>query len=723
MPKNRIIKFILLVVFLLWTGPFIAFYPIEDIDPDTAYHLGRVQKATHTYPRVDSYDLNSHFPSGNRTHWPNTYTVLLATIKLIAGQNGLSWIPVIAGVLCWFLIFRAIRQSNDSHWLSIVGFGYIFLAPEAYQSFIYGTLDHHWVSQLAFALMLPHVLGQSGKRLSIVGVTLALLGTPESLVLVSLYLGLRFFQRLVHSKDISNSVGYWELIGVPVIAFIVYCLHFCLDVNPLPFFSFSPRYQTLFQPLWFLSLGCLGHLGIYIFSWILNSQTRIRVSTKNIALGMACLAFVGLILYGLVHLEALSPFMERLAGSEERVLVNEEFSPLFYPTFQRSPNFYKLYLVIIVTLLWATVKKVIIPSFGIIVILLLILGLSEMRFLCMLCPVVPLALHPLTQWLFDSLKNTSLSLVPRGAIFALPFAVFYLFLTPISISQYLSRKNPRANKVHVLHELKKGRSRLDLNYAEGKGIAGPWSFGHHLNYWYGMGAVMDPFNFPTSISRPIRDLYHQKSIKEVRKSIEQYQVDYLLMVWGYQAFYDLRPPLKSDVKWANVLGRRIPIVNQEMQGFPLLRSIYDLNTLNFELGFEEVFSSKLRRPLPLSSEKGEIELKSVPLVQLFRKMKVAIIKGRLPEGDESLSVEYIIRHRGARESQKLVYPVECSPEGDFYLEASFCAPFQYEGFSVESGYRLTTLNFESIIEVPRNDENGPAQISAVWRKRHDKDSN
>jgi len=105
-------------------------------------------------------------------------------------------------------------------------------------------------------------------------------------------------------------------------------------------------------------------------------------------------------------------------------------------------------------------------------------------------------------------------------------------------------------------------------------------------------------------------------------------------------------------------------------------------------------------------------------VQLFRKTKVATIRGQVPAGEESLTIDYTVRRRGARESQNLIHHVACGENGDFCVEVSFLAPYRYEGFTVESGYRLRTSNYEFLFEVPSKGKDSPIEILAVWRRRN-----
>jgi hypothetical protein len=712
---------ICLCLFLAWAGPFWGQKSVESIDPDAVYHRIRIDSCLAHYPLVDSFDIKSHYPTGNTIHWPNTYTSFLATLQKIFGPKACTWTPVVGGLLCWLLFFFVLFREGKTHWIALPFIAIMLLSHEASNNFRVGTFDHHWAVQLALLLMSFTLLGMS-RKYTIAGMAIAFLSSPESIIFVSIYLGLQVLRDiLLHDSHHRKSFILFYFSAF-FIASGTYILHYLLTVSPPSFFTLDLRIQSLFQPVWFLFLGVFATIGHMFFtshiehwkgfrsllSTFFTTKSNLLIPLGILVMGMWLLFFFFVMDGGL--------YLNRLSGLD-RLRVTEELSPFMYPTLLKTPLHYKLYFLIITGLLGTVLIGKIQKTEALLFLLLLLFGMREFRNLRIISPIVLLLLAyitpPLYEWMWEKKFSPSIK-------FFIPLSLFLLFLFGLipAIGVRIRLIDPISRKREVYRELKTCYQKHPEIAASPKlrGILAPWSYGHLLHYYFSLGAIVDPFNFPTPIKTTLKDIYLSDSPTATVAALDKYNADYLLFVWGENNFYSVKPKSISPIRRVSVDGQSITVLNRELCAFPLLLGETDLNIENFELGYVTIHNSQILKPVAIGLGGNKFITGAVPLIQLYKKNTAGRISGLMPASTSCVEVIYEVersRNDGReKEIQYLSHCIDVQGDGSFCFEVSHWAPGNYSTFRIVSGYTLRIPGFTAYVEIPHSPV--PREITPDW---------
>jgi len=173
-PKDNIIQILLLLIFATimffirtipihhlvftdWPGEYGKF--VNFAADDAVYHMRLVHNTIHHFPWRVFFDPFTHFPFGNQIHFGPLFTLIIATISLIAGLGHPTpeliniigaYIPVIMGILCLIPVYFIARRLFGKTAAIITAFILTFLPGEFLQRSSLGFTDHH-VAEVLFS--------------------------------------------------------------------------------------------------------------------------------------------------------------------------------------------------------------------------------------------------------------------------------------------------------------------------------------------------------------------------------------------------------------------------------------------------------------------------------------------------------------------------------------------------------------------------------------------
>ena len=263
---HRILLASLVVLALLWRLPSAEFeWRAAQCDPDSLFHLHRVDRCLLHYPKVESIDPYSHYPVGWRIHWMAPLTLTYASIAQLVGihdgnldglTSALSWIPPLLGCLAVLLGAAVARSFADDEWLALAAAALIALDANCVRPFKYGFIDHHLYGQVAVLLL---VLARLRRRLVvwILGLALFYAMTPEATFYVAWLLGLLGASQAFGGSDgAAPAERRWQWFASPAIVAVgVLALQRSLESVPVPLGSLSWFYFSAVHPLFIAGIS------------------------------------------------------------------------------------------------------------------------------------------------------------------------------------------------------------------------------------------------------------------------------------------------------------------------------------------------------------------------------------------------------------------------------------------------------------------------------------
>jgi asparagine N-glycosylation enzyme membrane subunit Stt3 len=541
-------------------------------DPDSLFHLHRVDRCLVHYPKVESIDPYSHYPVGWRIHWMAPLTWVYASVARLTGvrdgdldglTTSLSWIPPILGCLSVLLGAAVARCYADDDRLALAAAGLIAFDANCVRPFQYGFIDHHLYGQVA---MLVLVLARLRRRLTlwIVGLALFYAMTPEATFYVALLTGLMGASEALGGALATGPIGKrWPWFLSPaIVAGAVLALQRSLETVPAPLGSFSWFYFSALHPLFIAGVGVVAGSGGDFFPS--SGESRGRRLASLISLGGA---LIGLALLSAAMPGALSEILDKVLKGDRLFVSEEQFAlgalwgaPWIRLVFGCGVlSAFRLGIAV-----WRREPPdrcfawmVLVSAF--------LLGFLQFRFLYILSSLQMIGVAVL---LTSAMKL--ISELPRFSSLTLrllPWAlavVFFLssFVTQNILPHGASQGDPCKDLLPVLDEVAGWLSShrpLPAGVEDDSaafGVISPWPFGHYLHVFGGVPVVTDPFNYEYAPGRPmlgvLREIWWCRTVPELSSVMRRYRARYLVLM---APAYDIAKIAAPDSPHANELIR------------------------------------------------------------------------------------------------------------------------------------------------------------------------
>ncbi len=558
---------------LLWRLPSAEFeWRAAQCDPDSLFHLHRVDRCLLHYPKVESIDPYSHYPVGWRIHWMAPLTLTYASIAQLVGihdgdldglTSALSWIPPLLGCLAVLLGAAVARSFADDEWLALAAAALIALDANCVRPFKYGFIDHHLYGQVAVLLL---VLARLRRRLVvwILGLALFYAMTPEATFYVAWLLGLLGASQAFGGSDgAAPAERRWQWFASPAIVAVgVLALQRSLESVPVPLGSLSWFYFSAVHPLFIAGIGiAAGSAGSY-FSGL--RESRERRLTSLIALGVA---LVGLALLSAAMPRVVSEVSDKILKGDRLYVSEEQFAlgalwgaPWIRLVFSCAIlSAFRLGIAI-----WRRESSdrcfawmVLVSAF--------LLGFLQFRFLYILSSLQMIGVAVLLASAMKFIRELPRFSSPRLRLvpWALPAALFLpLFVSQNVFGHASSRGDPCKDLLPVLDEVTGWLSshRPLPSGAEDEsaafGVISPWPFGHYLHVLGSVPVVIDPFNYEYAPGRPmidvLREIWWCRTVPELSSVMRRYRARYLVLM---SPAYDIAKIAAPDSPHANELIR------------------------------------------------------------------------------------------------------------------------------------------------------------------------
>ncbi len=650
-PTQRPPAFILLVVLvsaLLWRLPLIKGEKnLLYCNNDAIYHLKMVKDSLQNYPRVETRDSYSHYPGGYRVHWLPFHTFFYASAAKLLGCSGktsygllksrLSIIPPLLGVLAALLVLLIAAHFSTNRWFLLTCGLLAAWGGLHYNPFYYGLLDHHLFTHLGIlAAILGHL--RRGHRLWAAGIFITLATAPAAVFYVTLLLFIRFLSHLAGgppSEDPGKEKWHqsppaWYL-SPALMAAVALLLNRFIETSPLPFFHTDATYFSLFHPLWLLGTGALfWGLPVLVFA-----VRQGRFKSSKLWPGAGLTAGLGLTVSVFLLLGHGKQILERLSGSE-RLVVMEEKSLLEHGLFYASPWVLVLCLTG-VFLLYQCWRLLFEPRESLsppreyfpwlLFLAALVLGLMERRhmfiFSGLLAAAVGLmllhALRYLRKSRFFAEGAPLFRAVPAVALgLLLSFAFFQDNIVP-RFDFFSTQCRDLRTKQAVAAWLKEHTPPPGTG-AEGRpnyGVFCPWDFGHHVNILGERPVVVDPFNFPVPIEKPLRDIWLARTPGELHQRLLKYNVRYLVITDpGMQVLNILAPERIREEKLLSPPRDGVMYYTEKLNTYAAVRLFLQQGGQEFA-GFKPVFLADTRSTFPILAPGGGFNEYNPPVLQIY----------------------------------------------------------------------------------------------------------
>ena len=720
--KGRLVALGFLIIFLSFSFRMVTHQLGNNIysGPDNLYQLIRIENCEETYPFIASFDPKAHYPEGLDVHWPSgltfIYTTYLkmfnTTVREPFSEDALSVIGPLLGSLIVLLCFCLISRTELSKTTVFFIVLFLILSPDLVRPSSYGELDHHIWTQLSVVLMF---FGLKTARLFPIGLGL-FIGFFTSAE-VMLYFTFFFPFLLLLAQTNMKKKSLIGLLFLPsLFSLLVYFLNVGLNLTSRPFLEFNLFNGGLFQFCWFFSLGLAAY---WLYRW--TGLTELQTFWKKQHIGkVALVGVVFTVLWGFIFLMSQygSYFLRFI--KLERLIVAEEISPLFTPSFAGSPPWYKLYFLIALLSLFFIIRLANKRVDFIFFFIVTLLSLLEYRHLRVFAPFVLIGMGTIFHELFQFVKqkpNRMWNLIP-GLFGFFALGSFALYFIP----GYFTKNKIRDRKMHgvrVASEwIKQNGNAVEVfPHSTPIGVASDWASGHHIQYFSGRPVVLDPFNFPVTIERQMLDLYGTFSLEEFLFALDQYQVQYLILVPPNFTLLNLpESMLKGTYRYDKVRGLQ---VFEEIEKFTYFR-FYRYAGLSPEfighfqpvLYSEEVMAFDYITGNPAIGYTGRRI--RMPHVQLFERKNGASITGEIPEMCTEIAITLEMDGHSLFDNYKVKYSVTPDPEETFFFQTALPAPHETDSFSTENPYCLETPNYYAIIYISQEQVDYGDVIEPVW---------
>ncbi len=672
------------------------------IDPDSTYQVKRVKDCLDNYPKVQSHDSNSHYPTGMATHWENFYTFALASIVKLTElgcqrdmSHILSFVPVLVGLLALLFLYCILKKNKAPlKWFWLYA-PFALFAPECSSNFYLGTIDHHAFIQLAVFLLISS-FWFFRKSVYVCALFFCFFFSPESMVFGTLFLCLSAL--LILNPLWDSSPFRKQLFSKPVLvlwpgcfSFVSYGVHWLLELERTDFFSFSVLHKSLFQPVWFLSLGVL----LWLYIWLYQSHKSNKVLFGKIIL----VSFVFGVLWGFLFWESgmLDLIIKRFSNPS-RLFVAEESSPLFFPSFTRSFLHYKLYLVYLALSVFLAVKSRFRDPKWVVLSVVILFGITEMRFLKVISTCMMLFF---VQGCRDVWRLVSMGQLKRkGVLFAqvLLTAVMSFALIQLLPARLASRTEREF--LHIVGELESWSKMNQVTKQLQRGtnaILCPWSLGHHVNYFTNSGVLVDPFNFPVPIEPTLKEIFSQKNTAEFLSLLRGKDTEWVIYYKPLREYQNIMREQKSEaIHTLPYRGFNMFVYDSDGLDVPFLKPAYSLNAANFEFGFQVSHFSDQHELF--FNKQQELLLDKRPKFQIFRIVPGMTVSGRVPDQSSQISIGYTIVN-GLGERREMRYVVPVSEDGSFSINIANPAPSMTSGLRILTPYILRSDTYQAKVFV------------------------
>jgi len=624
----------------VWRAPVDGYANFMLADPDSLYHLHRVETCLANYPAVRSIDAYSHHPFGYRNHWISLHTLFYATVAKALGLppderqglvRALSWVPPLLGLASVGLaIAAATCYANGSAAIVVVGLTAAFSA-NGFWLFRHGAIDHHLFACLGIQCL---VLARLKKRLWawIGGCALLLAMTPAASLYVTIFAAVLVGAELAGccAKAEPRLERTWLWLLSPGLACaMVLALHRAIETAPLPLAHLSCMHLSLFQPLW---LACFGAaMGLLLFALRrLQPTRRTRELAVYAALGGVLAAVLGLAL--LWAAGQLGPMWERLAFTR-RMPVSEEAGPLSV-RFMQLPGWIKVLALAEVYLIGRLIVETRRRSDSDNVFRWLALtvglgvGLLEFRHLR---AVSPLAAIAVTVAAFESVRllrrmplfegpRRGLAPIALIAVIAAPAFLHFSFGSRAGSVRRLRAQERQAGELADWLRLNTPSPGPRHGAAPAYGVFCEWNLGHHLNIVGERPVVVDPFNH-MGVVEPSTAVWLSQTDEELVQALSSYRARYLVLTSPARNILTMLALERRDVSDLVRVAPELPggfLFTSAMRRYAAFRLFAEAEAPTTQPGPLRLrFCSSLERALPVLGPDGKARIRVVPAARIY----------------------------------------------------------------------------------------------------------
>ncbi|MCX7770985.1 MAG: hypothetical protein N2202_07890 [Proteobacteria bacterium] len=645
-----ILSFLLLIL-RLDTVPQIFKYPFFNlIDPDSYYHLRRIQFTINNFPDLLIFDPFLSFPYGEFVPWPPLFDFISAFIGKIFSENLLPFLGIFYFYLAFLIIFFATRRKPVVCITTCFLFAYAGIL-RVYTSA--GRLDHHSFEMLIVtALSVIFLMYYKNSKifyllLFILTIILSFLTWPGAIIYSAPLILFALYQNIFGKPSPHINKGLFIAYHVTAIFLAIY-LKVTNTIENYPYsFKFLSGFHRDF---------CFV-VSIIFFTFHLSTIISKRYEKKiyNILLWIINPLILTL-LFKNFFLEILSGL--NFIGKSEYILKTaEEASPLFFSNiysikdeFKRNLFLFTPLILIFPYVIWKYYQRYKRDYLFFYTLFFFLLTLFQLRF----------------GFFFMLGYSVILGVVLEKSIKKLsPLFVITLFLILSILTFFSSYKDSykRFTNDEIIETLIFLRDKTPYNddFIKGNlkyGILASWELGHHIVQISNRPAIANPFIgvAPNNGYKDFIDVLFAKDEKNVVDTLEKRKGRFLILE-------NLESSIITD--WDNVKWGNNPyIINNTLT--PKVLELYSYNLFYFNGLTKEGKSINEKIRLIFKSNKGNVKLyENVRGCKIILKNKSGyILKGKIT--DDKNSFFYINTGWNEGNNQIFILPYSNEKRYSFY---------------------------------------------------------